>query len=296
MIQQINPKTNRIHTTFNQAVTITGRLSSTDPNLQNIPTSSDWGTIIRKAFEPEKNKIFVSFDYSQQELRLLAEFSQDKNLVKAFKEGFDIHSFTASKLFGVPMKDVSTSQRRSAKTVNFGVVYGISAFGLADRLKIPTHEAQVFIDRFYTSYPGVLKYFKHTLEEGRKNGFVESIFGRRKNTELLSSSNYQIRSGGEREVINFPLQGSASDIIKQAMIDSDKLILKKYSDFAIMILQVHDEIIFEVNAVNSDDKRVKEFAKDIKKIMDDCVDLSVPMLVDVKCGQNWADLKKITFS
>lgn len=294
LIAQINEKTNRVHTNFNQAVTVTGRLSSTDPNLQNIPTNSDWGTEIRRAFVPEEGKIFVSFDYSQQELRLLAEFSQDKNLVKAFKEGFDIHAYTASKLFNKSMKEITPNERRSAKTVNFGVVYGISAFGLADRLKISTHEAQLFIDAFYTSYPGVQKYFKSILEEGRKNGYVESIFGRRKNTELLNAANFQIRSGAEREVINFPLQGSASDIIKQAMIDSDKIIAKKYSDFAIMILQVHDEIIYEVNTNNSDNKRLQEFAKDMKGIMDNCVDLSVPMLVDVKCGQNWADLAKIT--
>ena len=293
LVEQVNSTTGRIHTTFNQAVTITGRLSSTNPNLQNIPTNSDWGTTIRRAFVPEKGKLFVSFDYSQQELRLLAEFSQDKNLVKAFSEGFDIHAFTASRIFNVPIKEVAPSQRRSAKTVNFGVVYGISAFGLADRLKIPTHQAQLFIDSFYASYPGVLKYFKHILEEGRKNGFVESIFGRRKNTELLNAANFQVRSGAEREVINFPLQGSASDIIKQAMIDSDKIILKKYSDFAIMILQVHDEIIFEVNTEDPGFKRLKEFAKDIKAIMDDCVKLSVPMMVDVKYGKNWADMTKI---
>lgn len=296
LIEQVNPKTDRIHTTFNQAIAVTGRLSSTNPNLQNIPTNSDWGTAIRKAFVPEKGKLFVSFDYSQQELRLLAEFSQDKNLIKAFSEGFDIHAFTASRIFNVPIKEVTPSQRRSAKTVNFGVVYGISAFGLADRLKIPTHEAQLFIDSFYASYPGVLKYFKKILEEGRKNGYVESIFGRRKNTELLNSANFQVRSGAEREVINFPLQGSASDIIKQSMIDSDKIILKKYSDFAIMILQVHDEIIFEVNTDDPDDKRLKEFARDIKGIMDNCIELSVPMLVDVKCGTSWADMNKITIN
>jgi len=294
LIEQINPKTNRIHSNFNQAVAVTGRLSSTEPNLQNIPTSTDWGLRIKKAFVPSDNKLFVSFDYSQQELRLLAEFSGDKNLIKAFNSGFDIHAYTASRIFNIDMQDVDSNQRRTAKTVNFGVVYGISAYGLASRLKIPTGEAQDYIDRFYTSYPGVLKYFKNITQNATMDGFVETVFGRRRKTDLLTSSNYQVRSAAERETINFPLQGSASDIIKKAMIDADKIIAEKYKNFAIMILQVHDEIIFEVDTNKASDKRLLEFARDIRQVMIDGVKLGVPMLVDAKCGSDWADLKKLT--
>jgi len=293
LLDEINPKTGRIHTTFNQAVAVTGRLSSTDPNLQNIPTNSDWGLKIRRGFEPEKGKMFVSFDYSQQELRLLAEFSGDKNLTEAFKQGLDIHTFTASKLFGIPMDKINVNERRSAKTVNFGVVYGISAFGLADRLKIPTRDAQKFINGFYASYPEVMLYFKNIIEQGKQLGYVESLFGRRKNTVLLNSSNFQIRSAAERETINFPLQGSAADLMKKAMLDADRIVRDKYLDFAIMILQVHDEIIFEVNTTDINDEQLLGFASDIKKVMDKGFELGVPMQVDVKCGSNWAELKKI---
>jgi DNA polymerase-1 len=294
LIAQINPLTQRVHTNFNQAVAITGRLSSTDPNLQNIPTNSDWGLRIRRAFEPEKGKLFISFDYSQQELRLLAEFSNDQNLRRAFTKGFDIHAYTASEIFNVDIKDVTANQRRSAKTVNFGVVYGISPFGLADRLKIPTEEARSFIDSFYAKFPGVQEYFQKVVADGRKNGYVETLFGRRKNTAMLEAANYQVRMGAEREVINFPLQGSAADIMKMAMLEAYRLLEEKYNDFAIMVLQVHDELVFEVKESDLLSPKAKDFIADVKKAMNDCVKLDVPMLVEAKAGPNWAELSKIT--
>ena len=218
LINQVNIKTGRIHTSFNQAVVATGRLSSTNPNLQNIPINTELGQTIRTAFSAADNKLLVSFDYSQQELRLLAHLSHEKKLTEAFVNNIDIHAATAAQLFNVPVIKVTKEQRRVGKTVNFGVIYGISAFGLADRLKIPNDEAKVFIDTFFASYPRVKVYFEELKADARNKGYIESILGRRRSAGMLNSPNYQLRQAAEREIINFPLQGSAADIMKLAMI------------------------------------------------------------------------------
>jgi DNA polymerase I len=289
LAEQINPQTHRIHTTFNQAVVATGRLSSSDPNLQNIPTTTDLGQRIRKAFSADTGKLLVSFDYSQQELRLLAHLSNDPKLREAFVHGIDIHTATASQLFKIPVAKVTRSQRRIGKTVNFGVVYGISAFGLSDRLKIPNQEGQDFISTFYAGFPRVKVYFEELKAAARNRGYVESLYGRRRDASQLNSPNYQIRSGAEREIINFPLQGSAADIMKLAMIRTGEVLTERYSGFALMVLQVHDELIFEVR--DDDPERLEQFKKEIKYIMANVVHLSVPMNVDVKAGRNWGELK-----
>jgi DNA polymerase-1 len=293
LIDQVNPKTGRIHTTFNQAIAATGRLSSTNPNLQNIPTSTDFGQQIRKAFIAPKDKLLLSFDYSQQELRLLAHLSGEKKLTAAFTKDVDIHALTASQIFKIPVKDVNSQQRRVGKTVNFGVVYGISAFGLSDRLKISNQDGQKFIDSFYNSYPKVREYFDNLKQKARVNGYVETIFGRRRDASLLTAANYQLRMATEREIINFPLQGSAADIMKLVMIRAQKLIATNYAEFAMMVLQVHDELIFEVNTLDLNDKNFKKLAREIKEIMLNTIKLEVPVNVGIEVGKNWAEMKEI---
>jgi DNA polymerase-1 len=293
LIDQVNPKTGRIHTTFNQAIAATGRLSSTNPNLQNIPTSTDFGQQIRKAFIAPKDKLLLSFDYSQQELRLLAHLSGEEKLTAAFTKDVDIHALTASQIFKIPVKDVNSQQRRVGKTVNFGVVYGISAFGLSDRLKISNQDGQKFIDSFYNSYPKVREYFDNLKQKARVNGYVETIFGRRRDASLLTAANYQLRMATEREIINFPLQGSAADIMKLVMIRAQKLIATNYAEFAMMVLQVHDELIFEVNTLDLNDKNFKKLAREIKEIMLNTIKLEVPVNVGIEVGKNWAEMKEI---
>jgi DNA polymerase-1 len=288
LIAQINEKTGRIHTSFNQTIVATGRLSSTNPNLQNIPTSTELGQEIRKAFIAEKNKILISFDYSQQELRLLAHLSKEPKLMEAFVNNIDIHAATASQLFNMPVVKVTKEQRRIGKTVNFGVIYGISAFGLGDRLKIPTEEAQSFIDTFFAGYPRVKVYFEQLKAEARNNGYVESLLGRRRSANMLNSPNYQLRQAAEREIINFPLQGSAADIMKIAMVKCNELVDKRYADFAKMVLQVHDELIFEVE--DGKEELLTEFQNEIKYLMIKAVKLTVPVVVDSKSGLNWSEL------
>ena len=279
--QQIDPKTKRIHTSYNQAVTSTGRLSSTAPNLQNIPIRTEEGRKIRQAFIVPQDYKIISADYSQIELRIMAHLSQDKNLYKAFQGDIDIHRATAAEIFGVNPNDITTTQRRNAKTINFGLIYGMSAFGLAKRLGMTRENAQNYIDLYFKRYPGVKKYMEKMRELAHKLGFVETIFGRRLYIPEIKAKNFMRRAAAERAAINAPMQGSAADIIKIAMINIDHWI--QTCDFKIaMIMQVHDELVFEVDA-----KYTEIATQKIKTIMEKAVMLDVPITVDVGSGNNW---------
>jgi DNA polymerase I len=287
LAKQVNTDTGRIHSTFNQDVTVTGRLSSTNPNLQNIPVSTDLGQEIRRAFVSAKGKKFLLFDYSQQELRLLAHLSEEKNLIEAFNQNIDIHALTASRILKKDIKEITKTERRAGKTINFGIVYGISAFGLSERLEIDTKVGQAYIDSFFLTYPKVKTYFNNLLSDAKKNGFVTTIMGRKKFTDGLKSPIFNVRRGTEREIINFPLQGSAADMIKFAMVKTQTLIDEEFSDFATMVLQIHDELIFEVN--DKDLEKTKLFVEKISKRMLEIFELKVNMKVDVEEGYNLAD-------
>jgi DNA polymerase I len=279
--QQINPKTERIHTSYNQAITTTGRLSSTDPNLQNIPVRTEEGRKIRRAFIAPTNCKILSVDYSQIELRLMAHLSQDKNLCKAFQCDADIHRATAAEIFDVELSDVTNAQRRNAKTINFGLIYGMSAFGLAKRLKMSREDAQKYIELYFTRYPGVKEYMEKMRNLAHKQEFVETIFGRRLYVPDITSKNFMHRAAAERAAINAPMQGSAADIMKIAMINIDHWI--QTCDFKItMIMQVHDELVFEVAT-----KHIEITSKEVKKRMEHAVELDVPIIVDAGIGNNW---------
>jgi DNA polymerase-1 len=277
----VNEKTGRIHTSFNQAVAATGRLSSNNPNLQNIPIREERGREIRKAFVPEGGYIFFSADYSQIELRLMAHLSRDKNMISDFQSGNDIHAATASKIFGVDIKDVTREMRARAKTANFGIIYGISAFGLSERLTIGRKEAKELIDGYFDSYPGVRKYMDESINKARDQGYVTTMFGRRRYVRDIHSRNQVVRGNAERNAINAPLQGTAADIIKIAMVKiHEKLKARKYRSK--LILQVHDELIFEVYESELED--IKDL---VLHEMSDAASLEVPLKVDWGTGKNW---------
>ncbi|MEI8054436.1 MAG: DNA polymerase I [bacterium] len=281
--EQINPKTGRIHTSYNQAVTTTGRLSSTDPNLQNIPIRSEEGRRIRRAFIAPPGLKIISADYSQIELRIMAHLSQDKNLYKAFQSDADVHRATAAEIFGVAPNDVTDLQRRNAKTINFGLIYGMSAFGLAKRLGMSHEDAQSYINLYFTRYPGVKKYMEEMRKLAYDQGYVETIFGRRLYIPDIKTKNFVVRAAAERTAINAPMQGSAADIMKMAMIDIDCWVQK--CDFKIaMIMQVHDELVFEVDA-----NHAKIAITEIKVKMENATKLDVPVIVDVGVGDNWGE-------
>ncbi len=281
----INPRTGRIHTTFNQTVAGTGRLSSTDPNLQNIPIRSELGKQIRRAFIPQaEGAKILSVDYSQIELRIMAHISGDETLVDAFQHNLDIHAATASALFGTPVDNVDSDMRRVAKTVNFGVMYGLGAFGLAQRLKIPRGQAQEIITNYFDTYPRIKEYIDSTLEEGRKKGYVETLRGRRRYYPDLSSSNRAVRTAAERAAINMPIQGTAADMLKLAMIKihSEMQAQKLRS---LMILQVHDELVFEMMPGEED-----ILPNLVKSLMESAMPLgNVPVLVETGVGMNWGE-------
>ncbi|VUS49485.1 DNA polymerase I [Klebsiella spallanzanii] len=277
----INPKTGRVHTSYHQAVTATGRLSSTDPNLQNIPVRNEEGRRIRQAFIAPEDYLIVSADYSQIELRIMAHLSRDNGLLTAFAEGKDIHRATAAEVFGLPLESVSSEQRRSAKAINFGLIYGMSAFGLARQLNIPRKEAQKYMDLYFERYPGVLEYMERTRTQAKEQGYVETLDGRRLYLPDIKSSNGARRAGAERAAINAPMQGTAADIIKRAMIAVDSWLLSEKSRVR-MIMQVHDELVFEVH---KDD--LEAVAKKIHELMESCTTLAVPLLVEVGSGENW---------
>ena len=279
--KQINAKTGRIHTSYNQAVTSTGRLSSTDPNLQNIPIRTGEGRKIRQAFVAPIGHKIVSADYSQIELRVMAHLSQDKNLCRSFEEGDDVHRMVAAEIFGIDPGKVTEKERRDAKTINFGLIYGMSAFGLAKRIGLSREEAQNYIGLYFERYPGMKSYMEKMKEFARDNGFVESMLGRRLFIPEIKAKNFIRRSSAERTAINAPIQGTAADIIKMAMIDIDKWL--QDSNFeASMIMQVHDELVFEVA-----DKDVDNLLDGIKKRMERVVKLDVPIVVSVGVGNNW---------
>ncbi|WP_026349101.1 DNA polymerase I [Psychrobacter lutiphocae] len=282
--------TDRVHTSYHQALTSTGRLSSTDPNLQNIPIRTKTGRLIRQAFIAPEGRVLLAADYSQIELRLMAHFSGDENLTKAFKDGLDIHRATAAEVLGKPVDDVTPTERRNAKAINFGLLYGMSAFGLAKQLEMTRNEAQDYINQYFERYPGVRQYMQDTRSSAVDKGYIETILGRKLYTPDINHSNQMVRRGAERAAINAPLQGSAADIIKLAMIAVNNVLP---ADSAKMLLQVHDELVFEVDADKVDDisKLIKDAMQnvlgDTAKQMGWDVDFAVPLLVETGVGDNW---------
>jgi DNA polymerase-1 len=277
----IKPQTNRVHTSYQQAVTATGRLSSTEPNLQNIPIRNEEGRKIRRAFEVPEGHVMIAADYSQIELRIMAHLSADPGLVDAFKNGKDIHRATAAEIMGVDESDVTVEQRRHAKAVNFGLIYGMSAFGLARQIDVGRKEAQTYIDTYFARYPGVKVYMESTRDVASQEGYVETLYGRRLHLPEINSTNGMRRQAAERTAINAPMQGTAADIIKRAMIKMHDWIQTEAPDVR-MILQVHDELIFEVPVAKE-----AEVSAKIKEIMEAAADLDVPLVVDLGSGANW---------
>ena len=275
----------KIHTIYTQALTRTGRLSSIEPNLQNIPIRNEFGRLIRKAFIPEENSQIMSSDYSQIELRIFAHLSNTKELIEAFNNKMDIHTKTAMDIFKVPDYAVTKNMRRQAKAVNFGILYGISPYGLAEDIGISPKEAKDFIDTYFKTYPGIKDYMNKEIEEAHKNGYVKTIMNRTRNIEELSSSNYMQRSMGERMALNTPIQGSSADILKKAMIEIDEK-FKEENIKSTMLLQVHDELIF--NVLNEEKEKVKNI---VKETMENTIKLNVPLEVDIEFGNNWYDAK-----
>ena len=283
LIDQADAGSKRVHTSYHQAVTATGRLSSSDPNLQNIPIRGETGRLIRQAFIAPEGRILLAADYSQIELRLMAHLSQDPTLIHAFQHDLDIHTATAAEVLGIELADVTSDQRREAKTINFGLIYGMSAFGLAKQLNLPRNEAQSYIEQYFARYPGVKAYMSDTRKQAHELGYVETILGRRLYTPDLFSPVAGIRSAAERAAINAPLQGSAADIIKLAMVAlHDQLMDAGWRQDAKMLLQVHDELVFEV-----DEDRADELAQLLEQVMPHVIQLSVPLGVEVGRGQNW---------
>lgn len=278
----INPVSGRVHTSYHQAVTATGRLSSSDPNLQNIPVRNDEGRRIRQAFIAPEGYRIVAADYSQIELRIMAHLSQDEGLLKAFAEGKDIHRATASEVFGVPLDKVTGEQRRSAKAINFGLIYGMSAFGLARQLGIPRGEAQRYMDLYFERYPGVLDYMERTRQQASEQGYVSTLDGRRLYLPDVRSSNGMRRKAAERAAINAPMQGTAADIIKRAMIEVDAWLQGQEKPLVRAIMQVHDELVFEVH-----ESVLEEASQRIRQLMEGSMTLAVPLKVDVGVGMNW---------
>lgn len=280
--QMINPATGRVHTSYHQAVTATGRLSSTDPNLQNIPVRNEEGRRIRQAFIAGAGNQIIAADYSQIELRIMAHLSGDAGLLRAFSEGKDIHRATAAEVFGLPLEQVSAEQRRSAKAINFGLIYGMSAFGLARQLGIGRNDAQRYMDLYFERYPGVLTYMERTREQAHAQGYVETLFGRRLQLPDIRSRNAMRRKGAERAAINAPMQGTAADIIKRAMLAVDTWLATPEAEGIRMIMQVHDELVFEVPQ-----EKVALCSTKVRELMQHSAALDVPLLVEVGVGDNW---------
>ena len=288
--EHINKKTNRIHTSFLLAATTTGRLASSDPNLQNIPIKTEEGKDIRKAFIAEKNKKLISADYNQIEMRILADLADVKELKKAFINNDDIHSLTASQVFGVDIKKVNSEMRRKAKAINFGIIYGISQYGLAKQIGVSNLEAEDFLNSYFLKFPEIKDYMSETIKFCRKSGYVSNIFGRKTHITGINDKNFNIRNFQERAAINAPIQGSASEIMRLAMIRLNERINDEKNQSFRMLLQIHDELIFEV-----DEKKLNQCSKIIKETMVSVKDsnlhsFSIPLLVDVNSGENWGQL------
>ena len=279
--EQINPRTGRIHTSYHQAVAATGRLSSSDPNLQNIPIRTAEGRRIRQAFVAPKGYKLLAADYSQIELRIMAHLAKDEGLLHAFRNDLDVHKATAAEVFGVELGAVTTDQRRSAKAINFGLIYGMSAFGLAKQIGVDRKQSQAYIDRYFARYPGVLAYMERTRAQAAEQGYVETIFGRRLYLPDINAKNPALRKGAERTAINAPMQGTAADIIKKAMVAVDNWLTASGLD-AKVILQVHDELVLEVR-----EDLVEQVRDEIRQHMSHAATLDVPLLVEVGVGDNW---------
>jgi DNA polymerase-1 len=282
--RMVNPETGRVHTSFNQTIAATGRLSSTDPNLQNIPIRTEDGKEIRKAFVPrDKDHVLLAADYSQIELRILAHYSSDKGLIEAFKRNEDVHARTAAEVFGVDIAEVTPAQRRVAKTCNFAIIYGVTAYGLTQQTDLTVEQAKQFIDTYFARYPGINSYIEETKKTARSEGYVTTLFNRRRYLPEINDKNFSVRQFAERTAINTPIQGTAADIIKIAMIDIDKKLARHKSR---MVLQVHDELVFDVH---------KDELDDVKKIVADGMEkaakLKVPLVADIGVADNWLDAK-----
>ena len=280
----VNPETGRVHTSFNQAVAATGRLSSSDPNLQNIPIRTELGREIRRAFVAERGHVLISADYSQIELRVLAHLAEDEALIQAFQDGEDIHDRTAERVFGSSSGLDPHELRRRAKIINYALLYGKTAFTLAKDIGVTPQAAQHFIDAYFAGFPRVRAFIDRTLAEARASGVVKTLYGRRRLVPELNSSNGQMRSAAERVTVNMPIQGTAADIMKRAMIDVHAA-LGKHPD-ARVILTVHDELLFEVPKAQAD-----ELSEVVRETMQSAVSLKVPLTVDVGIGENWKDAK-----
>jgi DNA polymerase-1 len=280
----ISPVTGRVHTSFNQSVTSTGRLSSTDPNLQNIPIRTEEGREIRKAFVPrDKDHILLAADYSQIELRVLAHYTGDKGLIEAFRKAEDIHTCTAAEVYGVPHREVTSEMRRVAKTANFAIIYGVSAYGLSQQTDMDVQESKEFIDVYFERYPGILKYMEDTKQFAREKGYVTTLYNRRRYLPEINDKKPNVRQFAERTAINTPIQGTAADIIKVAMLKTFDSIKKMRSK---MILQVHDELVFDVYNDELDDMK-----KIVTRSMEKAVKLKVPLTADLGVGKNWLEAK-----
>ncbi len=279
--KQIDIHTQRLHTSYHQSVTATGRLSSSNPNLQNIPIRSEQGARIRGSFIADEGNVIIAADYSQIELRIMAHISQDVNLLQAFKEDRDVHSATAATMFKVATDEVTKEQRRRAKAINFGLIYGMSAFGLAKQIDVSRTEAKEYIDAYFENYPGVADYMEDTRESAKIQGYVETVMGRRLYLPQINAKNKMLQQHALRTAINAPMQGSSADIIKLAMLDVAQWIGKDNTDIK-MIMQVHDELVFEVKADKAD-----EFADKIKDLMEGAYSLDIPLKVDVGMGSSW---------
>ena len=285
----VNPKTKRIHTSYNQTVAATGRLSSSDPNLQNIPVRTELGREIRKAFISAKGSKLIALDYSQIELRLTAHLSGDKKMIEAFENGADIHTATAAEINQVKLEEVTKQMRSEAKAINFGVLYGQGAHGLAQAAGVPYWRAKEFIDQYFVTFTGVRKYLDNSIKEAQEKGYAETLLGRRRYLPELHSSVMMVKKAAERMAVNTPVQGTAADMIKKAMVEVYAE-LKNYSNEAVMLLQVHDELILEVK-----DEAVEKIAKKVKDIMENVMKLKVPIIVDVKVGDSWGEMEKVNF-
>ena len=275
----------RIHGRFNQTITATGRISSTEPNLQNIPIRMELGRLIRKVFVPEEGYVFVDADYSQIELRVLAHCSEDAQLIQAYKEAQDIHRLTASQVFHTPFEEVTDLQRRNAKAVNFGIVYGISSYGLSEDLSIDIKEAKQYIEQYFKTYPGIKSFLDDTVKHAKEMGYVVTLFGRRRPVPELKSSNFMQRSFGERVAMNAPIQGTAADIMKIAMCAVNNR-LKENHMKSRLVLQVHDELLVETYHTE-----VEEVKQILKEEMEQAASLEVPLVVDMHTGENWYEAK-----
>ena len=288
--EHINPNTKRVHTSFLLAATTTGRLASSDPNLQNIPIKSEDGRDIRKAFIAEKDHVLISADYNQIEMRILADLADVKELKKAFKNDEDIHSLTASQIFNIDIKKVNKDQRRKAKAINFGIIYGISQYGLAKQINVTNYEAEEFLNAYFLKFPEIKTYMDQTIKFCRKSGYVNNIFGRRSHFMNINDKNYNVRNFQERAAINAPIQGSASEIMRLAMIRLDKKLRDQKNQKTKILLQIHDELIFETPK-----EEVKRISKIIIEEMisvakSDQHSFSIPLTVDLNTGENWGTL------